>query len=277
MNQVMKNKIETYINLFFQPVASSVRYAIDYNMPIQFDSGSFGEGLICISQNTKGSGTQGGASFDTSAGDEVKTLFFFQSKECTKEGCKYKNSFFTKNCNKCGHTGFKYAKDTRAGIACDSHFDYFKDLRNYYIIEIKPTSYDPSCREAKIIGWIIKKDNTFFNSLLKVQKNNGTCHKNLLTSSVEFKMCAPSKFLEAKVDFSDSVKSNVVLLNEDYNTNTVEHIKEDLWKRQYRKWRPHAGQNYDPVINKLEIVAISGTHGKKRGNVVRKNKLRRTS
>jgi len=63
-----------------------------YNTGLVFDTGTFGELLTCALFDCHGAGTQGGSSFDTSRGDEVKTLLYIQSKKCNS--CDYKNSFF---------------------------------------------------------------------------------------------------------------------------------------------------------------------------------------
>jgi hypothetical protein len=86
-------KIENYINKFLNPLFLSANYQKINNIPLIFDSGNFGEGLVCVMFDKKGSGTSGGCSFDTTDGDEVKTLCFFQSKQC--KDCEYKNGFFT--------------------------------------------------------------------------------------------------------------------------------------------------------------------------------------
>ena len=262
--------IESYIDTFFRTVHDSIVLSQNKNFPIIFDSGAFGEGLVCLIFGANGSGTSGGASFDSDAGDEVKTLFKFQATEC--KHCGWKNSFFTKKCHSCGAENFKYANDTRAGISCSSHFKYYKDLRAYYIIEIIPDTEHHSCRSASIIGWIIQKDQPFFNSMLKIQHEKGADNKNLLTTSVEFSLCAPSKFLEVHVDFSKGATSKVLRLSDKYDILTVPKVKTSAFKRQYRDLQEQIlGSHYDPVANPLRIRARPGNQGKPRGIVTRKN------
>ena len=274
----MQNKItqiEKFINTMFQPVVDSIQYSRDMNTPIMFDSGSFGESLVCLIFGSKGSGTQGGASFDDSHGREVKTLFKLgQSKQCT--ACSWKNSFFSDTCHNCGGEHFKHANDTRAGISCGSHFRYYEQLGDYIIIEIAPDIEDHVCRSAKLTGWIIKKDNIFFNSMLETQHSKGADNKNLLTSSVEFGMSAPSMFVEVQIDFSKTIESKVLHFNPQYDTLYVSLVPRNLFKRQYREFQPLiTDTHYCPVSNPLNIRAVVGTQGKERGKVNRKNIQRR--
>ena len=274
MEAQMKNKItqiEQFINTMFQPVVDSIKYSRDMNTPIMFDSGSFGESLVCLVFDSKGSGTQGGASFDDSHGREVKTLFKLgQSKQCI--ACNWKNSFFSETCHDCGGKNFKHANDTRAGISCGSHFRYYDELGDYIIIEFTPDIEDHTCRSATLRGWIIKKDNQFFNSMLQTQKEAGADNKNLLTSSVEFAMSAPSKFIEVKIDFSKTVKSTVSHFSPQYDVKNVSLVPRTRFVRQYRKFQDLiTDSQYNPVYNSLDILAIAGTQGKKRGIVSRKN------
>tara|TARA_Y100000310_G_C20270571_1_gene617802 strand:- start:95 stop:556 length:462 start_codon:yes stop_codon:yes gene_type:complete len=148
------------------------------------------------------------------------------------------------------------------------------------IVEIIPTEQSASCRNAKIKMWRIKKDNPFFNSVLDVQREAGRnkTHKNLLTSSVEFKMSCPSLCMEADVDFSDKwyLKSKVTTLNTKYEENTVGGIPPSEFKRQYKEYQLKAQRFttdglYDPIANKAGVIAKAGSHGKSRGNTKRSN------
>lgn len=279
---ISEKDIENYINTFLNPLFVSGQYQKNNNMPLNFDGGNFGEGLVCLVYDKIGSGTSGGCSFDTTDGDEIKTLCFFQSKQCVE--CKHKNGFFVEKCFKCSKTNFKYADDTRACISCTAHFNNFDEIGNYYIVEIKPNQTNFDCSSATVKIFIINKNNKFFNELLNVQKVNGEKIKNLFTDNIEFWLCCPSLSFEAEIqyDIKQSVSNTTIkFMNGEYNVEYVDrHLPSSLFKKAknklYRDYCSQINENgYDPVTNYLDIKPEKGTHGKSRGVTERKNKFTR--
>lgn len=268
-----KQQIEEYIETSFLTIKNAIPYSEKYNTGITFDTGTFGEVLTCIIFDCYGSGTQGGASFDTSRGDEVKTLFFAsQAKECNK--CGFKCSFFMKSCVKCESSDFTYKKDTRAGIDSKTHFRYYSELNNYVIYAIEPESYHFDCRKFTIKGYLIKKDNKFFNEMLQIQKEYSAGHKNLLITSIEFDMSCPSLFLKASVTIEEIVKCEIQNISYTYEEQHVAQISKNKFKRNYKKYLPFINEErYNPIKNIINVEPAKGTHGKKRGTVRRKNLL----
>jgi hypothetical protein len=269
-------KIENYINTFLNPLFLSANYQKINNIPLIFDSGNFGEGLVCVMFDKKGSGTSGGCSFDTTDGDEVKTLCFFQSKQC--KDCEYKNGFFVEKCFKCGSFNFKYANDTRASISCKAHYDYYNDINQYYFLDIKPSVNNFDCDGAIIKMYVVNKDNKFFNELLEVQRANGSDIKNILSSSIEFWLCCPSLVLEAQAIFlqeEQKVTTTIKFTNYKYDTKFVNtKLTKDCFKgnKNYKKYVDQIDENgYDPITNPLDIKPEKGTHGKSRGITKRQN------
>lgn len=265
------------INLILDEISRSFylakHLAQQLNIAPVLDIGQAGEALACALFQTKGSGTNGGISFDTASGHEVKTVCKIQSKTCKHCGCK--NAFFTSNCHKCGKSNFKYVSDSRAGISPKSHFKYIRELKSYIIFDITPESYDYDINKVNITGWIIDKNNKFFNSLLRIQKDTGSDTKNLLTTSVEFFLSSPSKFFEAKLDISSLNPNNSYKISSlTYDTSLVPVVERRLFARSYKDlFDKVSEQGYNSVDNPLRIVARKGTHGKRRGDVSRKNLL----
>ena len=264
------NLLKKYITIQFKTLKDNIEFSDKFNSPLCFCTSAFGETLTCILKNTKGSGTNGGGSFDTCTGDEVKTLMKLQSKKCTN--CGYKNTFFSSSCHSCGHESFEYATDTRAGIDSKSHFKYYNELDEYIIVEISPEVLNHNCRRFKLSVSKIKKDNKFFNSLLNVQKQSGTFNKNLLTTSVEYLMSCPCKMFTCVVDVEKDVKVENMLF---YGENEYEMVPKELFKRQYKEYQNKIKvKSYDPFKNELNIIAVKGNHGKKRGKTKRNNILK---
>lgn len=271
-------EVENYINKFLNPLFLSAHYQKCSNIPLNFDSGNFGEGLICITYNKKGSGTSGGCSFDTANGDEIKTLCFFQSKNC--KNCKFKNGFFVEKCFQCNSLEFIFADDTRANINSNSHNKYLDKIGSYYIVEIKPNQIKFDCFSATIKVFIINKDNQFFNELLNVQRENGKVSKNLFTDNAEFWLCCPSLCLHAVAQHNikeELTTTTIKFINNVYDTEYVDrNLSKDLFKKtknkEYKKYVDQINENgYDPISNPLNIKAEKGTHGKDRGITKRHN------
>ena len=271
----MKAEIESYLkDSFINFSPRRIERAVSYNSPIIFDAGSFGETLASIIYNCIGCGTQGGGSFDLADGKEIKSINKFQSKNC--KDCKGKNSFFSKKCVHCGGEQFKYANDSRAGISTSSHFLYEEELGDYIIFQIVPDTYEYSCRSAKIYGYRIEKNNQWFRKMLLLQKEKGSNTKNLLTTSVEFYMSAPAKIFEASVDFSqEEILADVSFLNPEYNEGNVLPVPKELFTktRQYKQYFPLLEdiEYYDACTNVFGFQPLVGSHGKERGEVLRKN------
>ena len=262
-----KTDLIRFIEVSMKNLHSTIEFASKYNSPINFDSASFGETLACILLDTKGAGTNGGGQFDTVTGDEVKTLFKCQGKNC--KSCGTKNTFFRKDCHSCGSTDFTIPQDTRAGISVKEHFDYFSSLRDYVIIELRPKSLDPDSREFVLAAYKIDKNNKFFNEMLRLQKEHGGNTKNLLTTSVEFFLSDPREL------FSCEISSDGEVLNANYADLSPIIIPQSLFQRQYKKYRDLVGAGgYDPSVNSLDIVALRGTQGKARGVTRRTNLLK---
>ena len=245
----------------------------EYNIPIQFDTGNFGETLAVLMFETLGAGTSGGCSFDTAIGHEVKTISFLQSIKCT--GCGFKCNFFTPECYKCGGTEFSHPKDSRAGISCTSHRKYLDQLDSYVIFHLEPDTYDHSCRSITLRAYVIEKDNKFFNELLTLQEATASKHKNL-TLNIEFDLCAPARIFEAHIHFGKKTQVDIVHANCTYNTNEVGIIPREKFEenRRYRKFASIVPDAHSPLENtKYNILAQKSMHGKKRGKVERKNIL----
>lgn len=274
--------IENYINMFLNPLFVSGQYQKSNNIPLNFDSGNFGEGLVCIAYDKKGSGSSGGYSFDTADGDEVKTLCFFQSKKC--KNCEYKNGFFVEKCFQCNNPEFTFVDDTRSGINSIAHYKYFDKIGNYYIVEIKPNEMNFNCISATIKIFIIDKSNMFFNELLEVQmKNSKNPSKNFFTDNAEFWLCSPSLSFHAVTQYSVKEKvatTTIKFINDVYDIQYVDrNLPSDLFKKaknkEYKKYVDQIDENgYDPISNPLNINAKKGTHGKDRGITKRNNLLK---
>ena len=264
---MINNDLIRFIETSMKNLQSTIEFSAKYNSPINFDSGSFGETLSCILLNTKGAGTNGGGQFDTIAGDEVKTLFKCQGKDC--KSCGTKNTFFREECHHCGGSDFKIPQDTRAGISVREHFDYFSSLRNYVIVEIKPKTLEPTCREFFLSAYKIDKNNKFFNDMLSLQKEYGGNTKNLLTTSVEFGLSDPRQI------FSCEISSTGKVINASFGDPNPIKVPRSLFQRQYREYRDLIDEDgYDPHVNRLNITAQRGTHGKSRGVTKRTNLIK---
>jgi hypothetical protein len=267
----MSNIINLILDEISRSFYVSKQLAENLNIAPIVDIGQAGESLACALFQTKGSGTNGGMSFDTASGHEVKTVCKIQSKSC--KHCSCKNAFFTSVCHQCGGADFKYVDDSRAGISSKSHFRYKNELESYIIFDIVPENYSHDVKQINITGWIINKDNEFFNSMLRVQAESGSDSKNLLTTSVEFYLSAPSKFFEAKLDISSDTGNNTYKINSHcYDKAFVPIVERRLFNRNYKDlFVKIPKEGYNSVVNSLRVVARKGTHGKRRGNVSRKN------
>ena len=264
---MINHDLISFIETSMKNLQSTIEFSAKYNSPINFDSGSFGETLACILLNTLGAGTNGGGQFDTIAGDEVKTLFKCQGKDC--KTCGVKNTFFRISCHKCGSKDFKIPQDTRAGISVKEHFDYFSSLRNYVIVEIKPKTLEPTCREFILSAYKIDKNNRFFNEMLRLQKEFGGNTKNLLTTSVEFAMSDPRHLFSCEID------SNGNVIDPLFERPDPILVSKALFQRQYKQYRDLVSDDgYDPSTNRLNITARRGTHGKARGVTKRTNLIK---
>ena len=259
-----KTDLIKFIEVSMKNLQSTIKFSSKYNSPINFDSGAFGETLACILLNTMGAGTNGGGQFDTISGDEVKTMFKCQGKDCTS--CETKNTFFREKCHKCGKRNFIIHQDTRAGISVKEHFDYFKSLRNYIIVELSPKTVEATCREFTLKAYRINKNNEFFNGILEIQKEHGANTKNLLTTSFEFGMSDP------RLIFSCEINSDGQVINDSFEESGPIRVPKSSFIRQYKEYKDLIDEDgYDPHANLLSITARRGTQGKSRGKTQRTN------
>ena len=268
----IKDFIERTLGYAFEE--KMLQYYAQYNTPILFDTGNFGETLTAMLFETLGAGTSGGCSFDTAAGHEVKTINFFQSIECTK--CGFKCNFFTPKCYRCGGAEFSHPQDSRAGISCTSHRKYLDQLDSYVIFHLEPDAYDHSCRSATLTAYLIEKDNKFFNDLLALQEASGSAKSKNLTLNIEFDLCAPARVFEAHVHFGKTTQVDIIYATSVYNASEVRIIPREKFEKnsRYRKFASTVPEGHNPLENaKYGICAQKSIHGKKRGNVERTNIL----
>ena len=246
----------------------------DFNIPIQFDTGNFGETLTVMLFDTLGAGTSGGCSFDTAAGHEVKTISFLQSTECKK--CGFKCNFFTPKCYDCGGSDFSHPQDSRAGISCTSHRKYLDQLDSYIIFHLDPDIYQHSCRSVTLKAYLIKKDDPFFNELLALQEANSATKSKNLTLNIEFWSCAPSRIFEAHIKFGKKTSVDIVHAIAAYDAKEVRPIPQSEFQknRRYRKFASVVPLMHNPLENDdYGVCAQKSMHGKKRGKVERTNIL----
>lgn len=197
----MNNKIDVIntLSIFAKQWPNNIKLSKKTNIPLQpsNDIGSMGEVLVSVLKNIEGTG-QTGYSFDIADGSEVKSNSKLQSKECNK--CKTKNSFFNDKCIRCGEENFKFFTDTRYSINSKEHFENFNEMGDYYFNLIEPVYTSKLLIELNFTMFLIKKDNQYFNLLLRNQLNsNKSKVVNLLPMSFDFINSNPIQLISCNI------------------------------------------------------------------------------
>lgn len=202
MKKEIKECIENLTSGWYREIQECKKYNCGFNGNI----GKVGEILSACMLNSMCTGTSG-MGYDLwdaklQVGDEVKSVFLLQPKSCKKCGCKV--NYFLNICPECKSKTFNSLKDTRFNINSTSHIEYFDNLRYYVFHSITPINNDVTYN-VLWETWLIKKDEKYFDALLRNQyDNSSTKNVNLLPYTYDFYMSKPKKIFEATLDFSSS-------------------------------------------------------------------------
>jgi hypothetical protein len=188
-----KNEIEILVD----DLLKEIKKCIKYNQPYSAATQNFAE-RVCTELFNIILDPKKGYSFDTNLNDEIKTCEYLQPKTCNN--CEKILNFFSDICY-CGSTDFKNESgDSRWSINSASHFKHFKELNRYilFLVECK----DKKTMTFSMKGWIIDKNNSHFNYILKNQSEAKTKSLNFLPFSHDFFLSDPLLFLD--MDFNDN-------------------------------------------------------------------------
>lgn len=257
INEEIKNFMSDYISQETKNIAKEKKG--HKNISYVFRGiGNLGEELATIiNPNSLCSASKGGCSFDNfiinSDGEitsaiEVKTCCHIQPKTCKK--CLKKTPFYQENCSYCNHNEFRKNNDSRFGIDAGAHFKYKSLLKDYLLIYINDIN-----DIIKILVFVIKSDNNYFNNYIKNQlensKKSNIC--NLLPFSYDFYSSGPIKIIDLEYDLSGNLLSEFI---NRYNDNYLEFNTECLTKTEKIKYEiPNdiSYVSYNVIKDKLEL------------------------
>lgn len=181
--------------------------------------GELGEELaLYIYEGSIGSASKGGCAFDNRTGDiarEIKTVSLNGSKICRE--CKNKAPFMQPYCIHCRSNDFKYKDDSRAGISASAHIKYYEKIKEYLIFTVK---YDISKEIINVMGFKFDSSNSYFDKLIRTQKENGSDTCNFLPGSYDWHMSGPMKVMDVDIYSNSAIDTRYM----DFSNTTIEDI-----------------------------------------------------
>ncbi len=151
--------------------------------------------------------------------------------------------FFLKECADCGSTDLsKYPKDSRFGIASESHLKYIDEIKGYRLTLLEPETFDPDCRTFILRSWFIETKNEYLTTYATAQYNSEKSnHINFMPLGQDFYRSSPCLHMSATIsldgvtiDYFDTNNTTPEIVPEKYNKKSIEEIME---KKNFGKER----------------------------------------
>lgn len=152
---------------------------------------------------------------------EIKTISLDGTKECKKNNCKTKNTYFSLKCINCNCSEFKFNSDSRANINSETI------INNQQLI-INVIKYNNDDNNFNFVMWKFDIGNKYFKKYCENQRTNGkTKSCNFLPYSYDWFLSAPIKIFECDL-FIDKI--NINYLNID--NNKIEKIPTNIFSKE---------------------------------------------
>ncbi len=224
----------------------------------------FGQVLMSLYSGMFGNGGKG-SGFDLSDrksnAAEIKTVCLCQPWRC--KSCNGRSPWSSERCIHCSADTLERMDDSRAGISAAAHMKHREHLKTYYMVVVDHVEKE----EYRLDAWEIDSDNSYFDSYIRNQHENGGPTVNCLPGSFDFYMSGPTRILTGRFTLGESPK---VLSLE--RCSVIEDVPTScLRKKELQLVKDHVVNNCIPYdVAKTLITARNKALGKARGDTTRR-------